>query len=137
MSEPPRHTLWLAAVLASVLLAGCGSTAASTSVSAPRPTPKPGSRHHLPELIEGLTSPAISRTDELASRYTCDGANIPFPLRWSKIPAHTVELLLTVIDFKFVHDQPVVHWAVSHLSPRLHGLAAGRLAETTENLPPA
>jgi phosphatidylethanolamine-binding protein (PEBP) family uncharacterized protein len=128
MSEPPKRTIWLAVVLASVVLAGCGSTAASTtSVSAPRPAPKPGSRHHLPELVEGLTSPAISRTDELASQYTCDGANISFPLQWSKIPAHTAELLLTVIDFKFVHNEPVVHWAVSHLSPKLHGLAAGRL----------
>jgi Raf kinase inhibitor-like YbhB/YbcL family protein len=69
-----------------------------------------------------LTSPAFHSGATIPVRYTCDGANISPPLRWTAPPRGTRSLSLTVLD----PDAPVaggfVHWRIARLAPGLRGL---------------
>jgi phosphatidylethanolamine-binding protein (PEBP) family uncharacterized protein len=71
-----------------------------------------------------LTSPAFHAGGTIPVRYTCDGANISPPLRWTAPPRGTKLLSLTVLD----PDAPVpggfVHWRIAKLAPSLRGLPA-------------
>ncbi|HEX7097014.1 MAG TPA: YbhB/YbcL family Raf kinase inhibitor-like protein [Acidimicrobiales bacterium] len=71
-----------------------------------------------------LTSPAFHDGGGIPARYARDGADVPPPLRWSGIPAGTVELALVLVD----PDAPsgmFVHWIVAGLDPTLPGLDDG------------
>ncbi len=71
-----------------------------------------------------LTSPAFPSGGTIPARYTCDGANVSPPLRWSAPPRGTVSLALTVLD----PDAPggsFLHWQVRGIPPRTRGLPAG------------
>jgi phosphatidylethanolamine-binding protein (PEBP) family uncharacterized protein len=129
--HPRRHargltlTILTVAVVSASTLAGCGetsSTPTTAKASKPLPPPKPGSRRHLPTFVEGLASPAITPNKPISSRYTCDGANTPPPLHWTKAPLHTAEQILMIFDYKFIHDKPVVHWALARINPRTQEL---------------
>ncbi len=74
-----------------------------------------------------LTSPAFAAGGTIPVRYTCDGAGLSPPLRWTAPPRGTTSFALTVID----PDAPggrFVHWVASGLAPSSRGLAAGRHA---------
>jgi phosphatidylethanolamine-binding protein (PEBP) family uncharacterized protein len=76
-----------------------------------------------------LSSPAIVGKGLVPARYTCDGANVSLPLRWSTPPAGTRELALLVLDSgggKIAAD-----WAVAGLKANLTGLAAGKIPAGT------
>jgi Raf kinase inhibitor-like YbhB/YbcL family protein len=71
-----------------------------------------------------LTSPAFHSGGSIPARYTCDGRNLSPPLRWTRPPARTASLALTVVD----PDAPggrFVHWQIGRLSPALRALRAG------------
>jgi Raf kinase inhibitor-like YbhB/YbcL family protein len=74
-----------------------------------------------------LTSPAFHAGGTIPRQYTCDGANVSPPLRWTAPPRGTRGFSLTVVD----PDAPggaFVHWRIPHLSVRLRALpAASRL----------
>jgi Raf kinase inhibitor-like YbhB/YbcL family protein len=58
-----------------------------------------------------LTSPAFGNGEPIPERYSCEGENVPPPLRWSRPPEGTRELALAVQD----PDAPsgvFVHWLV-------------------------
>jgi phosphatidylethanolamine-binding protein (PEBP) family uncharacterized protein len=63
----------------------------------------------------------------ISKRYTCDGADMSLPVRWSHIPRGTVELVMFVITAQPVAGQTFYNWAVAGLKPTSHGVAAGRL----------
>jgi phosphatidylethanolamine-binding protein (PEBP) family uncharacterized protein len=109
---------------ASVALAGCGD--ASTATTAPSPKTAVSSEP-LPSIAIGVTVPGLLRGGVLAKRYTCDGQDTSFPVQWNGIPHGTAELVLVVLNFRAVHGRFVFAWAVAGLSPKLRGLAAGRL----------
>jgi phosphatidylethanolamine-binding protein (PEBP) family uncharacterized protein len=74
-----------------------------------------------------VTSPAVSKQGDIAKVYTCDGANESLPAKWAKAPKGTAELLVFATDFAYVNGVPHIDWAVGGLSPKLRGLAAGKL----------
>jgi Raf kinase inhibitor-like YbhB/YbcL family protein len=71
-----------------------------------------------------LTSPAFSNGAIIPSRFTCTGANVSPPLRWTAPPPGTRSLALSVQD----PDAPsgtFVHWTGWNLRPSVRRLAAG------------
>jgi Raf kinase inhibitor-like YbhB/YbcL family protein len=68
-----------------------------------------------------LTSPAFHAGGTIPQRYTCDGANVSPPLRWTAPPRGTRSFSLTVVD----PDAPggaFVHWRIARLPAHLRAL---------------
>ncbi len=71
-----------------------------------------------------LQSPAFSPSGEIPAKYTCDGADLSPPLRWSDPPPKTKSFALIADD----PDAPVgtwVHWVVYRMPAALRELAEG------------
>lgn len=71
-----------------------------------------------------LSSPAFPAGGTIPTRYTCDGANVSPPLRWTAPPKGTASLSLTVSD----PDAPggvFTHWRIPKLPAAARGLPAG------------
>lgn len=81
----------------------------------------PGER--LPDGMT-LTSAAFSDGDPIAERFSCEGENLPPPLRWEGVPAGTAELALVVED-PDAPDGTFVHWLVVGIDPAVSALAPG------------
>lgn len=79
-----------------------------------------------------LTSPAFQAGGSIPARYTCDGANVSPPLRWTAPPRGTASLSLTVFD----PDAPgggFLHWRVRRLPASARSLPTGsRLGELND-----
>jgi Raf kinase inhibitor-like YbhB/YbcL family protein len=56
--------------------------------------------------------------------FTCDAEDVPPPLRWSGVPAGTVELALVVEDLD-TGRRPFVHWVAWGIDPAAGGLPEG------------
>jgi phosphatidylethanolamine-binding protein (PEBP) family uncharacterized protein len=136
-------------VLALAGLAACGSsakssegTAASTDASSVRsqvsttaassqktqtqaPQTTATQAEKVPDQDIKITSPVSLK--QLPAHYTCDGADVSLPLRWSKIPAGTKDLDLFIVSALPVNGKFEVAWAVAGLKPSLRGLTSGRL----------
>ena len=68
-----------------------------------------------------VTSPAFDEGEEVPERFSCEGENVPPPLRWSDIPEGTRELVLVMTD----PDAPsgtFIHWAVWGIDPTVTGI---------------
>lgn len=71
-----------------------------------------------------LTSPVFQAGGTIPMRYTCDGANVSPPLRWTAPPPRTTSLSLTVFD----PDAPgggFLHRRVRRLPASARSLPAG------------
>jgi Raf kinase inhibitor-like YbhB/YbcL family protein len=76
-----------------------------------------------------LTSPAFANNGAIPKQYTCEGADISPPLRWSGAPQGTKSFALIVDD----PDAPDprapkmtwVHWVVYNIPADANGLAEG------------
>ena len=134
----------LAVMLALTACGGSSSTSQSSSASAASATQASASTSATTSTSTSATTTASKASSEkvptidvqmassvklepIAARYTCDGADISPPVSWSHIPAHTVELDLFQFNLAPVHGKLFANWAVAGLSPKLHGLQAGRL----------
>jgi Raf kinase inhibitor-like YbhB/YbcL family protein len=74
-----------------------------------------------------LTSPAFANGGRIPVRYTCDGAGLSPPLRWTAPPGGTRSFALTVVD----PDAPggnFVHWTASAIPASVRALPAGARA---------
>lgn len=84
-----------------------------------------------------LRSPAFSPMASIPARYTCEGADVSPPLRWSGVPAGTGSLVLIVDDPDApdpAHPQVTwVHWLVYNIPPGSTGLPE---AASASSLPP-
>jgi Raf kinase inhibitor-like YbhB/YbcL family protein len=69
-----------------------------------------------------LTSPAFANGGRIPAKYTCDGADLSPPLRWTAPPSGSRSFRLSVID---TSARGFVHWAASGIPARSRGLAAG------------
>jgi Raf kinase inhibitor-like YbhB/YbcL family protein len=99
----------MAAVGGTLLLAGCGSGRAGPP---------------LPRI--DLSSPAFTAGGSIPSRYTCDGADLSLPLRWSGVPRNAVTLTLTMRD----PDAPggnFIHWDLRDIPASITRFAAGEV----------
>lgn len=70
-----------------------------------------------------LTSPAFRSGAPIPKRFTCDGAGLSPPLRWTAAPPRARTLALQVVDVST--PSKFVHWLAWGMPPRSRGLAAG------------
>jgi Raf kinase inhibitor-like YbhB/YbcL family protein len=70
-----------------------------------------------------LVSPAFAPGHAIPARYTCDGADVSPPLRWTAPPPATRSFALAVVDLDT--SPPFRHWTLSDVPARLRRLAAG------------
>jgi Raf kinase inhibitor-like YbhB/YbcL family protein len=96
--------------------AGCGG-------GEPSGAPLPATRATM-----RLTSPAFRDTATLPRRFTCDGADVSPPLRFSAPPHGTRELVVVVED---VDAGRFLHWTLLGLRPNTGGLRAGTVPDGT------
>jgi Raf kinase inhibitor-like YbhB/YbcL family protein len=71
-----------------------------------------------------LTSPAFAAGAMIPTGFTCDDRDVPPPLRWSGLPARSVELALTVEDRDGL-GRMFVHWVAWGIDPTSRGLPEG------------
>jgi phosphatidylethanolamine-binding protein (PEBP) family uncharacterized protein len=129
----------LAAALAAIAiaLAGCGSGSSSpatgslASSATQQTTTTAGTTHakaSVPtvEKVE-MSSPAVTSTELLASRYTCDGSDVSLPLHIKGVPPGTAELAIDILNLEPVNGKLFFDWAVTGLSPSLRSIAPGKL----------
>jgi phosphatidylethanolamine-binding protein (PEBP) family uncharacterized protein len=116
------------ALLVTLGLVGCGSSLPSTTS-----TPSKASLNRTTAVIK-LASPALAGHQTIPAAYTCDGRNISPSLTWSAIPHGTAELVIYVLGAEPPRQtkastpiKATVQWVVGGLSPKLHGIAAGKL----------
>ncbi|MBI2155045.1 MAG: YbhB/YbcL family Raf kinase inhibitor-like protein [Candidatus Rokubacteria bacterium] len=77
-----------------------------------------------------LRSPAFSSGEDIPVKYTCDGADVSPPLRWSDPPEKTKGFALIADD----PDAPVgtwVHWVLYGLAATVRELPEGVAARDT------
>jgi Raf kinase inhibitor-like YbhB/YbcL family protein len=70
-----------------------------------------------------LQSPAYPNGGTIPARFTCAGADVSPPLRWSGVPAGTKELALVMIDPE-APNGPFTHWLAAGIPPTDRGLPA-------------
>ena len=70
-----------------------------------------------------LSSPAFQPGGPISARFTCDGADVSPPLRWTAPPSGTRSLALVVEDLST--PQVYTHWLAWAISPRARSLASG------------
>jgi Raf kinase inhibitor-like YbhB/YbcL family protein len=71
-----------------------------------------------------LTSTAFGEGKPIPAKYTCDGADVSPPLKWSNVPNGTKSIALISDD----PDAPVgtwVHWVIYNIPPDVTELAEG------------
>jgi Raf kinase inhibitor-like YbhB/YbcL family protein len=67
-----------------------------------------------------LTSSAFHAGGAIPARYTCDGANVSPPLRWTAPPAGTRSYALTMVDVSV----GFLHWQALSIPARTRSLLA-------------
>jgi Raf kinase inhibitor-like YbhB/YbcL family protein len=103
-------------------LGGCGTSA--TTATAPATATGPGTVT-TPATIR-ISSPAFATGGRIPARYTCQGADISPPLRWTAVPSTAKELALEMIDL----DAPggtFTHWVLAGIPSATRAMAAGRV----------
>jgi len=73
-----------------------------------------------------FTSEAFSSGADIPIEYSCDGDNISPPLAWSRLPAGTESLALTMDD---LDANGYVHWVMYNIPPGSTGLGADILPD--------
>jgi Raf kinase inhibitor-like YbhB/YbcL family protein len=77
-----------------------------------------------------LTSPAFHNGSAIPVRYTCDGANVSPPLRWTVPPRGTSSFALTMVDVTV----GFLHWQALRIPASTRGLPANaKLAHESLN----
>ena len=74
-----------------------------------------------------ISSPAFELNGEIPVQYTCDGAGTSPPLQWRNLPAHTVELIVYVIDDSNSGPEGGIRWVVAGIDPSISQIAGGAL----------
>jgi Raf kinase inhibitor-like YbhB/YbcL family protein len=113
----------VAALLGGALgLAACGSA----------PAPLGSHPPVLPHIKLG--SPAFADGTTIPMRYTCAGADVSIPLRWSGVPSGASSLSLTMQD----PDAPggnFIHWRLTGIPASISALTTGQIpAGVTEGI---
>ncbi|HEU0191370.1 MAG TPA: YbhB/YbcL family Raf kinase inhibitor-like protein [Mycobacterium sp.] len=107
--------------------AGC-SGGHVQSDSAPAPASSPTTT--WPTASEpgkfAVSSPAFAEDKQIPEEYSCDGRNVPPPLRWQNLPPGAESLAVVVDD----PDAPAglyVHWVVTGIPPSTTEIVSGTL----------
>lgn len=135
MKRATHTPVALAAALAAIAIAvaGCGSGSSSPTgslaASATRQnTTTAHAKASVPtvEKVE-MSSPAVSASELLAARYTCDGSDTSLPLHIKGVPPGTAELAIDILNLEPVNGKLFFDWALAGLSPSLRSIAPGKL----------
>jgi phosphatidylethanolamine-binding protein (PEBP) family uncharacterized protein len=86
-----------------------------------------GRSGRVPTVSIEVSIPDLLREGYIPRRYTCDGADVSLPLRWSHVPSGTAVLAIFVIKLQPVQGRFFFDWALAGLSPAAHGISAGTL----------
>lgn len=126
-ARSPHSPRASAVVLLSLLVtcavfAGCGGSGTTTTAAEKLP------------LIR-FASPSIAAGNAIPVRSTCDGTDSTPSFVWGAVPHNTAELALFLFNIGrstpaangTVTAQVRLLWAVAGLSPKLHGIPAGKL----------
>ncbi len=81
-----------------------------------------------------VTSPAFASEGPVPERYSCQGENVPPPLRWRSTPQGTSELAVVVEDANAPRGI-FVHWIVVGIDPAATGLESDALPRGATVLP--
>jgi Raf kinase inhibitor-like YbhB/YbcL family protein len=103
-------------LVAATLMAGCGG-----SDEPPQPP------QSLPVVIT-VSSEAFGDGQPIPRTYTCDGAGISPPLRWSELPPATGSVAL-VVDDPDASGGTFVHWLVSDIAPTVTGVGPAEVPQ--------
>ena len=113
---------WAAAALALLLcaLTACGGADKSANYTLDSTTPGPETATTTtmtspPPPVSApfaLSSPAFADNTPIPAEYSCNGRNVPPPLRWENVPAGTESLALVVDDPDAVGGL-YIHWIVT------------------------
>ena len=68
-----------------------------------------------------VTSPAFEDGATIPERFSCEGDNVPPPLRWKDLPEETRELVIVVTDPE-APSGTFVHWTVWGIDPSVTGI---------------
>ena len=96
--------------LAALLVGGCGGGGSS--------------RPRLPRIV--VSSPAFLPAAAIPRRYTCDGADISLPVRWSGVPSRATGLTLVMRDSDAAGGN-FIHWQLGGIPPSSLGLPPGHV----------
>ncbi len=107
-------SLGAGAVLAVILVAACGGERMPTGLR--------------------VTTPAFAAKRPIPERFSCEGENVPPPLRWSGTPAGTAEMAVVVEDAD-ANPDPFVHWMVVGIPSTTVALEPDALPEGAMVLP--
>jgi phosphatidylethanolamine-binding protein (PEBP) family uncharacterized protein len=77
-----------------------------------------------PALPNNVVAPYLPR------KYTCNGADIPPPLRFNKIPHGTHEIAVIILDTEPIHKKLSINWIATGINPNLHELNPNKLPAT-------
>ncbi|MCC6728984.1 MAG: YbhB/YbcL family Raf kinase inhibitor-like protein [Chthonomonadales bacterium] len=97
-------------------LGGCSR--GGDSPAAPPAIAGPGGR---PAASLSVASSAFAGGEPIPAQYTCDGANVSPPLRWSGVPAKARSLAL-VCDDPDAPSGTWVHWVIYGVAPDAPGM---------------
>ena len=75
-----------------------------------------------------VTSPAFGDNTQIPAEYSCNGRNVPPPLRWENPPPGTESLALVVDDPDAVGGL-YIHWVVTGIPPTATGIVEGALPQ--------
>ncbi len=81
-----------------------------------------------------VTSPAFAANGPIPERFSCEGENVPPPLRWAGTPAGTAEMAVVVEDDD-AGPEPFVHWIVVGIDPATTAIEPDALPEGASVLP--
>jgi Raf kinase inhibitor-like YbhB/YbcL family protein len=130
-----RKGLLALAGAAALAAAGCGGGGSAGTGGSSSGGAGPGASHRrgssatsvrppvsAPRTLH-LSSPAFANGATIPARYTCTGADVSPPLRWSGVPSGARELALVIID----PDAPggsFTHWVLAGIPPSESGFPA-------------
>ena len=103
-------------------VAACGTSAPTSTAPATATGPATVT---TPVTIR-VSSPAFATGGRIPVRFTCQGADISPPLRWTSVPSTTKELALLMIDLN-APGGTFTHWVLAGIPPATRGMAAGRV----------
>ncbi len=73
-----------------------------------------------------MSSPAFADNTPIPAEYSCNGRNVPPPLRWENVPGGTESLALILDDPDAVGGL-YTHWVVTGIPPSTSGIVEGTL----------
>src|SRR5262245_36433977 len=90
---------------------------------------------HIP-----LTSAVLKDGAPIPRDYTADGRDRSPSISWSDLPAGTKELAVVMLDLDetspMMPGQPIIHWVVYRIRPKVMALKAGLPVQEFVLLPP-